>query len=127
MKKTCTYLQFRLLCLHWVSIGLLGNTNAGFVGFLLFATCLADSWLEILDRGVSGVMGNARDLSLRWAFFQMTLVDLWSWRCWLDAFRSRYILEYYWFDGKVNKFYLCVRFNCTVFSEESRSEVLILE
>jgi hypothetical protein len=103
MKRACTYLQFRLLCLHWVSIGLLRNTNAGFVGFLLFATCLADSLLEILDWGVSGDLGNTRDPSLRWAFFQMSLINLSGWRCWLEAFRSRYILRY-WFDGKVVKF-----------------------
>lgn len=40
MRMTCTYFQFGLLCLDWIAVGLLGNTDTGFVGFLLFATCL---------------------------------------------------------------------------------------
>lgn len=120
-----TYFQFRLLCLHWVAVGLLGNTDAGFVGFLLFATCL-EFLSAIFDaeggRGWGSAGVDERGLSLRWASFyngfgQGVAGDLRS-----DAFRLWWTLLMYCFDAEV------VRFSCATDSsllpEESRSEML---
>ncbi len=78
MRVTCTYFQFGLLCLDWIAVGLLGNTDTGFVGFLLFATCL-DFLSAIFDGSWMWARAwlDARGLSLRWASLVLDLVKVW--------------------------------------------------